>query len=60
MGAVAIDKAVRSQKPVRLPPGKYTVILEPSAVSDLLSIMIEEFDQRAADEGRDFGALAGG
>jgi predicted Zn-dependent protease len=60
MGAVAIDKAVRSQKPVRLPPGKYTVILEPSAVSDLLSIMIEEFDQRAADEGRDFATKKGG
>jgi predicted Zn-dependent protease len=60
MGAVAIDKAVRSQKPVRLPPGKYTVILEPSAVSDLLSIMIEEFDQRSADEGRDFATKKGG
>jgi len=60
MGAVAIDKAVRSQKPVRLSPGKYTVILEPSAVSDLLSIMIEEFDQRAADEGRDFATKKGG
>lgn len=60
LGTVAIDKAVRSQKPVRLPPGKYTVILEPSAVSDLLSIMIEEFDQRSADEGRDFATKKGG
>jgi predicted Zn-dependent protease len=60
MGATAIDKAVRSQKPARLSPGKYTVILEPSAVSDLLSIMIEEFDQRAADEGRDFATKKGG
>ena len=60
MGATAIDKAVRSQNPVRLPPGKYTVILEPSAVSDLLSILIEEFDQRSADEGRSFATTKGG
>jgi len=60
MGAVAIDKAVRSQNPVKLPPGKYTVILEPSAVSDLLSILIGEFDQRSADEGRSFATKKGG
>jgi predicted Zn-dependent protease len=61
MGAVAIDKAVRSQRPVRLPPGKYTVILEPSAVSDLIGILVgEEFDQRSADEGRNFATKKGG
>lgn len=60
MGAVAIDKAIRSQKPVRLDPGEYTVILEPSAVSDLLGILISDFDQRAADEGRSFATKKGG
>jgi predicted Zn-dependent protease len=60
MGAVAIDKAVRSRKPLRLEPGKYTVILEPSAVSDLVGIMLGEFDQRAADEGRSFATKKGG
>jgi predicted Zn-dependent protease len=60
MGAVAIDKATRSRHPVRLAPGRYTVILEPSAVSDLLSMMIEDFDQRAADEGRSFATRKGG
>jgi predicted Zn-dependent protease len=60
MGGVAIDKAIRSQKPVRLDPGKYTVILEPSAVSDLLGLMITEFDQRSADEGRSFATKKGG
>ena len=61
MGAVAIDKAVRSQNPVRLPTGKYTVILEPSAVSDLIGILVgEEFDQRSADEGRNFATKKGG
>ncbi len=60
MGATAIDKAVRSQKPITLPPGKYTVILEPSGVSDLLGLLISEFDQRAADEGRSFATKKGG
>jgi predicted Zn-dependent protease len=60
MGATAIDKAIRSQKPITLPPGKYTVILEPSGVSDLLGIMISEFDQRSADEGRSFATKKGG
>ena len=61
MGTVAMDKAVRSQKPITLPPGKYTVILEPSAVSDLIGIMIgDEFDQRSADEGRNFATKKGG
>ena len=60
LGATAIDKAVRSQNPVKLPPGKYTVILEPSAVSDLLGILISEFDQRSADEGRSFATTKGG
>jgi len=61
MGSVAIDKAIRSRQPERLRPGKYTVILEPSAVSDLVGIMIEdEFDARAADEGRSFATKKGG
>jgi predicted Zn-dependent protease len=51
---------VRSQKPITLPPGKYTVILEPSGVSDLLGLLISEFDQRAADEGRSFATKKGG
>jgi predicted Zn-dependent protease len=60
MGATAIDKAVRSRNPARLSPGKYTVILEPSAVSDLLGLLISEFDQRSADEGRSFATKKGG
>jgi predicted Zn-dependent protease len=60
MGAVAIDKGLRSQKPTRLPPGKYQVILEPSAVADLMSMMIGDFDQRSADEGRSFATKKGG
>ena len=60
MGGIAIDKAIRSQKPTTLEPGKYTVILEPSAVSDLLGMMISDFDQRSADEGRSFATKKGG
>jgi len=60
MGGVAIDKALRSQKPQKLAPGKYTVILEPSAVADLIVMMMEDFDQRAADEGRCFATKQGG
>jgi hypothetical protein len=60
MGGTAIDKAVRSHKPARLSPGKYTVILEPSAVADLVSMMLEDFDARAADEGRSFATKRGG
>ena len=60
LGGTAMAKAIRSQKPVRLPPGKYTVILEPSAVSDLVGIMMGYFDQRSADEGRSFVTKKGG
>ncbi len=61
LGAVAIEKALLSQHPHPLEPGKYTVLLEPSAVSDLIGILIaEEFDQRSADEGRNFATKKGG
>jgi len=61
LGSVAIDKALRSQNPQPLEPGKYTVLLEPSAVSDLIGILIgDEFDQRSADEGRNFATKKGG
>lgn len=61
LGSIAIDKAIRSQDPHALEPGKYTVILEPSAVSSLIGILIcDEFDQRSADEGRNFAAKKGG
>jgi predicted Zn-dependent protease len=59
--AVAIDKARRSVEPRALEPGKYTVILEPEAVSGLLTFMLfTGFDARQADEGRSFMAKKGG
>lgn len=36
LSAIALDKCVRSQNPVVIEPGRYTTILEPQAVCDLL------------------------
>jgi predicted Zn-dependent protease len=60
LARVAIDKAVRSQKPRPLAPGHYTVILEPAAVAELLSFLLHSLDARSADEGRSFFAKPGG
>src|SRR5262245_40786619 len=40
LGRRAIDKAAHAAPPVRLDPGKYTVILEPSAVSDFVGYLL--------------------
>lgn len=60
LAKVAIDKAVRAQKPKNLAPGRYTVILEPAAVGELLSFLLSALDARSADEGRSFFAKPGG
>ncbi|MFI2810995.1 MULTISPECIES: TldD/PmbA family protein [Microbulbifer] len=57
---IAIDKAVQSQEARALEPGKYTVILEPNAVSGLLGYMMYSYDARNADEGRSFMSKKGG
>jgi predicted Zn-dependent protease len=57
---VAIEKALRSRDAKALEPGRYTVILEPAATSDLLGYMFEGFDARRADEGRSFLSRKGG
>jgi predicted Zn-dependent protease len=54
LAAAAIDKAARSRNPEALEPGKYTVVLEPAALADLLAYMLFSGDARAADEGRSF------
>jgi len=56
LAATAIDKATRSANAKPLAPGKYTVILEPQAVYELLSFMLGQMSQRASDEGRSFFA----
>jgi predicted Zn-dependent protease len=57
---VAIEKALRSVDARALEPGRYTVILEPAATSDLLGYMFSGFDARSADEGRSFLSKKGG
>ena len=56
----ALDRALRSQNPRRLDPGKYTVILEPAALQEMLQFMSFSMDTRAADEGRSFLSKKGG
>jgi predicted Zn-dependent protease len=48
----AIDKAKLSRNPVAIEPGRYTVILEPQAVGDLVQLIGFYADARASDEGR--------
>ena len=48
----AVQKARLSQKPLALEPGRYTVILEPQAVGDLVQLIGNYADARSADEGR--------
>lgn len=57
---VAIDKSVMSRGAQAIEPGKYTVVLEPAAASDLLRNMFRSLDARSADEGRSFMSAAGG
>jgi predicted Zn-dependent protease len=60
---IAIDKALQSREAKAIEPGKYTVILEPSALvsgEGLLENLVYNMDARSADEGRSFFSKAGG
>lgn len=50
----AISKATASRETKELKPEKMTVILEPQAAYDLLSLLTGAMDARSADEGRNF------
>lgn len=56
----AADKARRSVGAVAIEPGRYTVILEPTAVGNLVQLIAGAFDARSADEGRSFFSKPGG
>lgn len=56
----AIARALQSRGAGPLEPGKYTVILEPTAVANLLGLLAWSLDARAADEGRSFFSRRGG
>jgi predicted Zn-dependent protease len=48
---IAADKAVKSQKPRALEPGRYTVILESRPAARFLSLMTNIFNARAVETG---------
>ena len=57
---IAAQKANGSANAKAIEPGKYTVILEPVAVTYFLENMFRGFDARSADEGRSFMSKPGG
>ncbi|WP_339877552.1 TldD/PmbA family protein [uncultured Algoriphagus sp.] len=58
--SIAMQKAQASASAQAIEPGKYTVILEPTAAGDLLGLLTRGFDARSADEGRSFMSKKGG
>jgi predicted Zn-dependent protease len=60
LGARAVDKAKRTVGAVAIEPGRYTVVLEPTAVGNLLQLLIGAMNARNADEGRSFFSKPGG
>ena len=57
---VALQKAKASASAQAIEPGKYTVILEPTAAAVLLENIFFGMDARSADEGRSFFSKPGG
>jgi predicted Zn-dependent protease len=60
VAARAVEKAHASRNPVAIEPGRYTVILEPQAVGDLVQLTAFGLQARAADEGRSPFSKSGG
>ena len=60
LGRRAASKAVRSRNPQAIEPGRYTVILEPQAVADVLPLLLRSFNARTNDEGRGTFSKPGG
>ena len=58
LAKTASEKAARAENPIELAPGRYTVILEPAAVLDLVGFLFYDFsatavhDQRSCFSGR--------
>jgi PmbA protein len=65
LAEIAAQKTIDSANPVEIPAGKYTVILEPSAVLDIVGFMFWDYsgmailDQRSFLTGRIGGKLFG-
>lgn len=60
LGQRAIEKAELSRNPKAVEPGEWTVILEPTAVANMLTLMVFSLSARQADEGRSFFSKQGG
>ncbi len=60
VSARAIEKARASRQPQAVEPGRYTVILEPQAVGDLVQLIAFYADARQSDEGRSPFSKQGG
>lgn len=56
----AIEKARRSVNAAAIEPGRYTVVLEPTAAANLIQLIGGALNARNADEGRSFFSKAGG
>ena len=54
LAETAARKALDSAQPVEVPPGKYTVILEPAAVLDLVGFMFFDWGGQAILDERSF------
>ena len=57
---IALQKAQGSAEARAIEPGKYTVILEPTAAAVLLENIFFNMDARSADEGRSYFSKSGG
>jgi len=51
LAQIALDKCLRSRNPVAVEPGRYTAILEPQAVCDLVSSIADTLDREFAENG---------
>jgi predicted Zn-dependent protease len=60
IGRIAAEKALASRNPTTIEPGKYTAVLEPAAVGDLVPLLSGALNARTADEGRSPFSKAGG
>jgi predicted Zn-dependent protease len=56
----AIRKAELSRNPKAVEPGRWTVVLEPTAVGNMVGLMMGSLSARQADEGRSFFSKQGG
>lgn len=60
LSEIAMDKCLRSRNPVAVEPGRYTAILEPQAVGDIFTPVVQYLDREYAEKGGGPFAQEGG